>query len=60
MFEWLYRYVFRGIGILFVIGLITILILTISFQMHRPVHRQAAPAVAPAKAQEATTSKGHR
>ena len=35
MVGWLYRYVFRGIGILMAIGMITILILAISSQAHR-------------------------
>ena len=35
MIQWLYRYVFRGIGILFAIGVITILFLAISSQLHR-------------------------
>jgi hypothetical protein len=34
MVSWLYRYVFRGIGILIVIGMITILILAVSSQTH--------------------------
>jgi hypothetical protein len=33
MVNWLYRYVFRGIGILIVIGMITILILAVSSQI---------------------------
>jgi hypothetical protein len=35
MVAWLYRYVFRGIGILMAIGMITILILAVSSQAHR-------------------------
>ena len=35
MVAWLYRYVFRGIGILMIIGMITILILAVSSQVHR-------------------------
>jgi len=35
MVAWLYRYVFRGIGILMAIGMITILILAVSSQDHR-------------------------
>ncbi len=35
MIGWLYRYVFRGIGILMMIGIITILILAVSSQAHR-------------------------
>ena len=45
MIQWLYRYVFRGIGILLVIGMITILLLAISSQSHRSVNRPAAPPV---------------
>lgn len=32
---WLYRYVFRGIGVVMVIGMITILFLAVSSQLHR-------------------------
>ena len=35
MVAWLYRYLFRGIGILMIIGMITILILAVSSQAHR-------------------------
>jgi hypothetical protein len=34
MVAWLYRYVLRGIGILMIIGMITILILAVSSQAH--------------------------
>jgi hypothetical protein len=33
--HWLYRYIFRGIGIQFVIGMITLLILAISSRNNR-------------------------
>lgn len=36
MLDWLYRHIFRGIGLVFWIGLITLLILAVSFQLHRP------------------------
>jgi hypothetical protein len=35
MIQWLYRYVFRGIGILFLIGMLTILFLAINSQIHK-------------------------
>ena len=35
MIQWLYRYIFRGIGIVLIVGMITILILAISSQTHR-------------------------
>jgi hypothetical protein len=35
MVSWLYCYVFRGIGILLAIGMITIFILAVSSQTHR-------------------------
>jgi len=44
MIHWLYRYVFRGIGILLVIGMITILVLAINSQMHRSAGSAAHPA----------------
>jgi len=34
--HWLYRYIFRGIGVVFVIGMITVLALAIVSQMRRP------------------------
>ncbi len=45
MFRWLYRYVLRGIGIVFVAGIITALLMAISSQWER-AHR---PRVAPAR-----------
>ncbi len=33
MIHWLYRYIFRGAGILFVIGMITILLLAVASQL---------------------------
>ena len=44
MVRWLYRYVFRGIGITFLIGMITILILELNYQMHRSANKLAVPA----------------
>lgn len=35
MSDWLYRYVFRGIGIVMMIGMITILFVTVNSQIHR-------------------------
>ena len=35
MVGWLYRHVFRGVGILFLVGLVTILYLALSFLTHR-------------------------
>ena len=43
MVAWLYRYVFRGIGILMIIGMITILILAVSSQAHRAGTSSTAP-----------------
>jgi hypothetical protein len=40
--HWLYRYVLRGIGILFVIGMITLLILAIASQNKRSENRPTA------------------
>jgi hypothetical protein len=42
MIRWLYRYVFRGIGIVMLIGMITILVLAISSQMRRSTNRTPA------------------
>jgi hypothetical protein len=44
MIAWLYRYVFRGIGILFLIGIVTILILAITSQRERSEGTSAMPA----------------
>jgi hypothetical protein len=44
MIQWLYRYIFRGIGILFAVGMITILVLAICSQIRRPDNKTAAPA----------------
>ena len=42
MARWLYRYVFRGIGIIFVIGALTILFLEIRYVVYLS-HRMPAP-----------------
>ena len=42
MIQWLYRYVFRGIGVLLVIGMITILVLAITSQARRSANRPAS------------------
>jgi len=47
MLHWLYRYVFRGIGILMLIGMITMLFVAISSQVRRS---HAGPAAAPVHA----------
>lgn len=47
MIQWLYRYVFRGIGILFLIGMVTVLILMVNSTGLRP-ERKAAPGSVPA------------
>jgi hypothetical protein len=44
MIQWLYRYVFRGIGVLLVIGMITILILAINRQTSGDRHSANRPA----------------
>lgn len=43
MIQWLYRYVFRGIGVLLVVGMITGLILAISSLSHNSATKPAAP-----------------
>ena len=35
MIQWLYRYIFRGLGIVFLIGMLTILILAVGSQRER-------------------------
>ena len=35
MIQWLYRYVFKGIGTLMIIGMITLLLLAVMSQMRR-------------------------
>ena len=49
MIQWLYKYFFRGIGVLFLIGMITALFLAISSQARRPANSKP-PAAAPAAA----------
>jgi hypothetical protein len=44
MIQWLYRYIFRGVGILFAVGMITILVLAICSQTRRAENNPAAPA----------------
>lgn len=44
MIRRLYRYVFRGLGIVLAIGTLTILILAISSQSERSVQRPELPA----------------
>ena len=46
MIRWLYRYIFRGLGIVLAIGMLTILILAISAQRERSVQKTAFPAPA--------------
>jgi len=45
MIQWLYRYVFRGLGVALVIGMITILILAISSQTRNSATKPAAPSM---------------
>ena len=40
MIRWLYQYVFRGIGIVFVIGMITILLMAVMSRSRHSVHRE--------------------
>jgi hypothetical protein len=47
MIQWLYRYVFRGIGVALIIGMITILILAISRQTSGDRHSAQRPAAPP-------------
>ena len=35
MIQWLYKYIFCGIGVLLLVGMVTALILAISSQAHR-------------------------
>jgi hypothetical protein len=44
MIRWLYRYIFRGLGIVLAIGILTILILAISSQRERFVQKPTSPA----------------
>ena len=41
MIRWLYKYIFRGIGIVFVVGVLTMLYLAVVSQVDRPA--QNAP-----------------
>jgi hypothetical protein len=45
MIRWIYRYVFRGIGVLLVIGMITLLFVAISSQARRSAKAPAAARV---------------
>lgn len=43
MIQWLYKYIFRGIGIAFLIGVITLLYLKVNWMIqHWPQHAPAA------------------
>jgi hypothetical protein len=42
--RWLYEHVFRGIGILFLVGLITMLVLAASYLTHRASDSPVRPA----------------
>ena len=44
MISWLHRYVFRGLGIVLAIGMLTILVLAISSQRERSVQKPGLPA----------------
>jgi hypothetical protein len=35
MIQWLYRYIFRGLGVAFLIGVLTLLYLAVNSQMKR-------------------------
>jgi hypothetical protein len=43
MIRWLYRYVFRGIGMLLLVGMLTILYLAMSSQSRQSATKPAAP-----------------
>jgi hypothetical protein len=43
MIHWLYRYVFRGIGLLLLVGMLTILYLALSSPRRPSVNTPAAP-----------------
>jgi hypothetical protein len=42
MIRWLYRYIFRGLGIVFLIGMLTILILAVTSQRERSTQSPSA------------------
>ena len=42
MIQWLYKYVFRGIGIAILIGMLTILYIKIDWVMHHGLQSPAA------------------
>jgi hypothetical protein len=42
MIQWLYRYIFRGFGIVMLLGILTILYLSVSSQIRRSA--ESAPA----------------
>lgn len=44
MTRWLYRYVFRGIGIVFLIGILTLLFLQIRYMLYLSRHAPVGPA----------------
>ena len=44
MIQWLYRYVFRGFGLVMAVGIITVLYLTITSQLQLEKARHAQPA----------------
>ena len=43
MIQWLYRYIFRGLGVALLIGMITFLILAINSQSRRSAYTPTAP-----------------
>lgn len=53
MIHWLYKYIFRGFGIVFIIGMITSLLLTVLDQMRHAPQAKHVPVravnTAPAK-----------
>jgi hypothetical protein len=46
MIGWLYRYIFRGWGVLLIVGIITILALAYRSQAHHPSERAVTAPVA--------------
>ena len=44
MIRWLHRYIFRGLGLLFVIGMVTLFLLAVISHEQHPGPRRVAPA----------------
>ena len=45
MIQWLYRYIFRGFGILFLIAVLTCLYVAINYQIQQPPVQEAPASV---------------